>query len=258
GLRTDRNHRRRRDGQAEPRPRQRGLHPPLHDARLPVPPRSPRALHRRALMATAHRGTKSHTHDTTEVPSVDLETLTIAYRDVAHAADQQVRLDVPPTPAARQTLWGMADSISVHGTGMWESGYALQGIASTVKRSLLLLDDVGVSDFSEPSLALRQLRDVIEYFDASQKRTLKQAVLSHPSALPPGRHRASARSVAHELHGQGVERRALRRCRSRRHPLRCPRALHRGVQGPTGPAHAARLRHLRPQLAEDPGRADHR
>lgn len=124
-------------------------------------------------MATANRGKKSHTYDITEVLSVDLETLTIAYRDVAHAADQQVRLDVPPTPAARQTLWGMADSISVHGTGMWESGYALQGIASTVNRSLLLLDDVGVSDFSEPSLALRQLRDVIEYFDASQKRTLK-------------------------------------------------------------------------------------
>ena len=125
-------------------------------------------------MATANRGKKSHTYDITEVLSVDLETLTIAYRDVAHAADQQVRLDVPPTPAARQTLWGMADSISVHGTGMWESGYALQGIASTVKRSLLLLDDVGVSDFSEPSLALRQLRDVIEYFDASQKRTLNK------------------------------------------------------------------------------------
>ena len=128
-------------------------------------------------MAHTTRGTKSHTFDIKKVVEVDLDKLTIVYTDAAHAAPQTMRLNVPHvTLAARQVVKAMADSISVYGDGSWESSETLK--VATIWAQVLIrrLDDVGISDFSDPSVDLKTLRSVLEPFEASVKRTANKLI----------------------------------------------------------------------------------
>ena len=128
-------------------------------------------------MAHRTRGFTSHTYDIRAVVSVNLERLEITYTDAAHASPQAVRLNVDPgLPIARQLLEAMADSITVHGDGQWESGYSLAGNASRVSALIRHLAQHGVIDLTNPAVSLAQLRDAIEPMDVSTKRTMNKLV----------------------------------------------------------------------------------
>lgn len=140
-------------------------------------------------MAHRTRGTTSHTYDIKRVLSVDLESLELCYTDAAHAAPQKIRLRTPRvTSANQQVLKAMADSISVHGDGLWESSETLKVAAVWVQVLFLRLDEIGLHDFSDSSVELQLLRQVLEPFDASIKRTANKLigrvlVEVHPNGL---------------------------------------------------------------------------
>ena len=120
------------------------------------------------------RGKSSHTYDIKAVINVDLNALTITYIDAAHASPQSVTLRADrATPAAQQIVQAMADSISVHGDGMWESAYGLSHFASRSGRLLEAMERLGITDFAG-EVTLAQLREIIEPFDPSLKRTLNK------------------------------------------------------------------------------------
>ena len=126
-------------------------------------------------MAHRTRGQTSHTYDIREVHSVDLESLTITFTDAAHAAPQTVRVRTKVvTPAARQVVEAMAESVTVHGDGQWESGYALKQFGSTATKFLIELGARGISDLGNPEVELADLRSTIDQFSPSTKRTLNK------------------------------------------------------------------------------------
>ena len=127
-------------------------------------------------MAHPTRGPRSHTYDIVEVHEVDLEALSITYADAAHAAPQVVRLRASVTPAAQQMLQGMADSISVHGDGRWESRWALVNGASAASRLLEEMSVRQVDDLASSDLTIQELRACIEPFESGTKRTLNKLV----------------------------------------------------------------------------------
>jgi len=126
-------------------------------------------------MAHRTRGFTSHTFDIKKVLSVDYDTLTIVYTDAAHAAPQTAKLDPGPvTPAGRQLLDGMVNSLRVYGDGDWESSYGLGKTARSCTRVLTSLSQRGVTDFTDDRLALDVLREVLADFDDGTKRTLNK------------------------------------------------------------------------------------
>lgn len=127
-------------------------------------------------MAHPTRGHRSHTYDIVAVHEVDLDALSISYTDAAHAAPQVMRLRASATPAARQILQGMADSISVHGDGMWESAFALKAHADRCSRLLEEMSIRGVVDLADSELTVGELRACIEPFDSGTKRTLNKLI----------------------------------------------------------------------------------
>ncbi|MFO8076838.1 MAG: hypothetical protein R6T85_12055 [Egibacteraceae bacterium] len=127
-------------------------------------------------MAHPTRGHRSHTYDIVAVHEVDLDALSISYTDAAHAAPQVMRLRASATPAARQILQGIADSISVHGDGMWESRYALVNGAAAASRLLEEMSVRQVNDLASPDLTIQELRACIEPFESGTKRTLNKLI----------------------------------------------------------------------------------
>ncbi len=126
-------------------------------------------------MAHPTRGHISHTYDITEVLGVDADTLTIRYRDAAHATPQSVTLNVVQrNTVARQMLEAMAQSLRVHGDGDWESAYALAGRMATCAKVCDDLTARGVHDIADPAVDLPLLRAVIEPYTDSTKRTLNK------------------------------------------------------------------------------------
>lgn len=126
-------------------------------------------------MAHRTRGFISHTYDVKEVLSVDLEKLEVIYTDAAHASPQvaRVRADTV-TVAGQQLIEAMAESLSVYGGGDWESAYGFRQFVSRSSRLLDLLTAGGITDLGTPTVTLRELREVIDQFDASMKRTLNK------------------------------------------------------------------------------------
>jgi len=126
-------------------------------------------------MAHGTRGFTSHTYDIKKVLKVDYDALTIVYTDAAHAAPQDVQLKVfEATPAARQLLDGMVQSLRVYGDGDWESAIALTNAASYGGRVLERLIDLGITDFSDPGLDLATLRDALSVLADTAKRTMNK------------------------------------------------------------------------------------
>jgi hypothetical protein len=121
------------------------------------------------------RGHTSHTFDIKEVHAVDLDRLTISYSDAAHAAPQIARVKVKvATPAARQLVHAMADSLTVHGDGKWESSVTLEKMAIWVGVLLRNLAAQRIDDLSASGLELTQLRAALEPLDTGPKRTVNK------------------------------------------------------------------------------------
>lgn len=121
------------------------------------------------------RGHTSHTYDIREVHAVDLDQLTISYSDAAHAARQLVRVNVEvATPAARQLVQAMAESLTVHGDGRWESSVTLEKVAVWVGVLIRNLAVQRIDDLSASGLELAQLRAALEPLATSPKRTVNK------------------------------------------------------------------------------------
>ena len=128
-------------------------------------------------MAHATRGTTSHTFDIKKVISVDLDGLEIVYSDAAHASPQSVRFKAPRvTPATRQVVKAIADSISVHGDGLWESSQTLKVAKVWAQVLFRRLEEIDLEDFGNPSVDLKALRAVLEPFDPGIKRTANKLI----------------------------------------------------------------------------------
>lgn len=126
-------------------------------------------------MAHPTRGHISHTYDIREVHAVDLDQLTISYSDAAHAAPQVARVKVKVvTHAAQQLVQAMADSLTVHGDGKWESSVTLEKMAIWVGVLLRNLAAQSIDDLSESDLELAQLRAALEPLDTGPKRTVNK------------------------------------------------------------------------------------
>lgn len=127
-------------------------------------------------MAHKTRGTLSHTYDIKEVLGVDLDRLEIRYTDAAHAMPLVMRLRSSATPAARQIVKAMADSISVHGDGAWESSETLKVAVVWAQVLLRRMEAAGLDDFGSPSVDLKALRSILEPFDSGVKRTANKLI----------------------------------------------------------------------------------
>ena len=125
-------------------------------------------------MAHPTRGHTSHTYDIETILEVNPDALSITFTDAAHASPRTFRITADPTPAARQILEAMAESVSVYGDGNWESAYGLQHMVSRASAVLRALDSKGISDFRDAGITLPELREAIELFDAGLKRTLNK------------------------------------------------------------------------------------
>jgi hypothetical protein len=127
-------------------------------------------------MAHPTRGYSSHTYDITAVHDVDYEKLTLTFSDASRHGRQTVALGVEPTPSAVQIWESVADSISVHGTGMWESANTLNKMVPALRRLIRSLDDRQVNDLAASTVTLAVVRACIEEFDASYKRSMNKLV----------------------------------------------------------------------------------
>jgi hypothetical protein len=137
-------------------------------------------------MAHRTRGYTSHTYDIRKVLSVDYATLSIRFTDAAHASPRAVRLDVDAQlPVAAQLLEAVAESIAVFGDGQWESSETISNAVGWVQRVVRTLAAGGIDDLADEAVDLPLLRQVLEPFPASAKRTLNKLVgralrSSHP------------------------------------------------------------------------------
>jgi hypothetical protein len=122
------------------------------------------------------RGSISHTYDIKEVLGVDLDQLAIRYTDAAHAKPLVMRLKSNVTPAARQLVKAMADSIAVHGDGAWESSETLKVAAVWAQVLLRHMEAADLDDFGSPDVDLKALRKVLEPFDPGIKRTANKLI----------------------------------------------------------------------------------
>jgi hypothetical protein len=144
-------------------------------------------------MAHKSRGTISHTYDINQVTNVDYEQLSITYTDTAHAEPQTATLRVKRhTPAARQLLHAIVNSLAVHGDGQWESAVSLRYSVSRAAVLVERLADQGVTDLSSADVGLAELRAAIETFDPSLKRTFNKLIAralrtDHPNGSALGR-----------------------------------------------------------------------
>lgn len=101
--------------------------------------------------------------------------MAIVYTDAAHEAPQTAKLDPGSvTPAGRQLLDGMVNSLRVYGNGDWESSKVLYGCSRSCTRLLAALSQRGITDFAAEDLTLDILRETLSDFDDSTKRTLNK------------------------------------------------------------------------------------
>ena len=109
-----------------------------------------------------------------EVHAVDLDRLTIFFSTLP-MLPQIARVKVKvATPAARQLVQAMADSLTVHGNGKWESSVTLEKMAIWVGVLLRNLAAQRVDDLSASGLELTQLRAALEPLDTGPKRTVNK------------------------------------------------------------------------------------
>lgn len=127
-------------------------------------------------MAHPTRGFTSHTYDIKAVHDVDYEQLTITFSDASRYERQTIAFGVERTPAAVQIWQSVAESISVHGTGQWESFHTLSKMVPVLRRLVLSLHERQVDDLSASAVQLKVLRDAIEDFDTNYKRTVNKLI----------------------------------------------------------------------------------
>jgi hypothetical protein len=126
-------------------------------------------------MAGPRRLRGSGTYEIEELVGVNLETLEITYRTAAAYQPITSRLKGENTPAARQLLQAMADSIKVGNNGDaysgWESGVTVDQGFKHAKALLSRLYEQGCTDFSSDQISVPLLRHLYQPFTSPAMRS---------------------------------------------------------------------------------------
>lgn len=158
-------------------------------------------------MAHPTRGHRSGTYEIQQILTVDHDELAITYRHAAAYQPQVMQLNADNTPAARQLLQAMADSIKVGDNGDadsgWESSVTLDNNAWNAKVMLERLHDQGFATFDDSSLDVPVLRSLYEPMHSNRKRSacwlLARAVRdNHPNGVALAQALKNTRFVVEE------------------------------------------------------------
>jgi hypothetical protein len=126
-------------------------------------------------MAHSTRGHRTGTYQIQQIVSVDLENLAIAYRHAGAYQPEVAPLSARNTPAARQLLQAMADSIKIGNNGDadsgWESAYSLVNACWYGKIMLQELDNQGFDDFSDLAIDVPVLRTLYQPLTSAMRRS---------------------------------------------------------------------------------------
>lgn len=144
-------------------------------------------------MAHPTRGHRSGTYEIQQILAVDPDNLIITYRHAAAYQPQTMQLNAEHTPAARQMLQAMVDSIKVADNGDadsgWESSETLTKLGKwTAQVMLRELQAQGFDDFADRHLGVPELRRLYEPMHSNTKRSacwlLARAVRdNHPNGV---------------------------------------------------------------------------
>ncbi|SFK50827.1 hypothetical protein [Geodermatophilus ruber] len=126
-------------------------------------------------MAHATRGHRSGTYEIQELLAVDPDALTITYRHAGAYQPQTARLTADSTPAARQLLQAMADSIKVADNGDsdsgWESAKSVINACWYGKIMLAELAALGFDDFADARIDVPVLRALYQPMSSGMRRS---------------------------------------------------------------------------------------
>lgn len=139
------------------------------------------------------RGHASYTYNINAVADADRERLTLTITHDAQVQPQTFRLEAPAdTPVSQQIFDAIIDSLAITGTGgRWESRETLQNNVSNASVLVGELIALGVADLADPAVTLPILREAVNRFDSSMKRTLNTLLAralrlaGHPDARLP-------------------------------------------------------------------------
>lgn len=149
-------------------------------------------------MAHPSRGHRSATYEITEVLAINTDELSITVRHAGAYQPQTVKLNTQITPAARQILQAMADSIKVgdHGDAdsAWESFVTLRNAAWFVKIMLKQLAATGVDSFADERIDVPLLRSLYDPLHPNTKR-----LACHLLARTVAAHHPNGRAIGSAL-----------------------------------------------------------
>lgn len=149
-------------------------------------------------MAHPRRGHHSGTYEIEEVVDVDLDKLVITYRHAASYQPQTLSLSVKNSPAARQMLQGMADSIKIGTNGDGQSGWeSSKTLLNGFHQSQVMLDILrteGLDSFADARIDVPMLRRL---YNSLNNNTQRQAC--HLLARVVGRHHPHGSAIAYAL-----------------------------------------------------------
>lgn len=126
-------------------------------------------------MAHPTRGRRTGTYEIQQLLTVDSEGLSLTFRHAGAYEPETVRLTAPDTPAARQLLQAMADSIKVGDNGDrysgWESAITVRNGFFNARVMLEGLARLGFDSFAALELDVPKLRTVYDPLVENRKRS---------------------------------------------------------------------------------------
>lgn len=158
-------------------------------------------------MAHPRRGHRSGTYEILDVVDVDLDSLAITIRHAAAHRPQTVRMRTDATPAAKEMILAVADSIKVGGSGDadsgWESAQTLEKGLFNARVMVERLHQLGYSTFSDDSLEVPTLRELYAPLSSNVARSacwLLARVIrdNHPRGQAIARALKNTRFMVHE------------------------------------------------------------
>ena len=138
-------------------------------------------------MPALSRGMRTATYEILELLNVDEDSLTVTVRHAGANDPEVCSVTSANTPAARQLVRAMADSLVVSSSSdsdsRWTSWHTLRNGAWAAGVMLRGLHGRGITSFADPSLTVPVLRTLYRPMSSSQKRTacwlLARAVRDH-------------------------------------------------------------------------------
>lgn len=141
-----------------------------------------------------NRGHASYTFDIQRVVQVDVDGRTITLEGVHAVAPFSVNIADKEFSLGVQMLMGVHDSLAVSGKGgAWESSHTLTNAVGLTNAVITKFLERGITDLSDTNVTLKLLREVVNDFDSSQKRTINKLLVrvlrdaGHPDKRLPER-----------------------------------------------------------------------